>query len=154
MGFKKKKKKFKSCSPQIDYACYNSDQHTQSSLNFDRNNYINMKVNQKDINERSIFIKNLNHNVDEKILETFFKDVLESTDSDIQRITIVQKTKKKQRLYGYVEFTSVEAKREALKLNNSILDSVKVQIYEKRTNLPGAMVNYEEDEEVILISTM
>lgn len=113
-----------------------------------------MKVNQEDVNERSVFIKNLNHNVDETILETFFKNVLESTNSDIQRITIVQKTKKKQRLYGYIEFTSVEAKKEALKLNNSILDGVKVQIYEKRTNLPGAMVNYEEDEEVILISTM
>lgn len=113
-----------------------------------------MKVNHDEVNARSIFIKNLSHNVDETVLETFFKDILHSTKSDIQRITIVQKTKKKQRLYGYIEFTSVAAKIEALKLNNSILDGLKVQIYEKRANLPGAMVNCSDDEDVILISTV
>ncbi|GMM43239.1 hypothetical protein DAHU10_041490 [Hanseniaspora uvarum] len=113
-----------------------------------------MKENQETVNERSVFIKNLSHGIDETILETFFKEVLELTNSDIQRITIVQKTKKKQRLYGFIEFTSVEAKKEALKLNNSILEGLKVQIYEKRANLPGAMVNYDDDEEIILISSM
>ncbi len=68
-----------------------------------------MKENQETVNERSDFTKNLNM-VYRNNFKNFFKEVLELTNSDIQRITHRPKTKETC-LYEFIEFTSVEAKR-------------------------------------------
>ncbi|XBW38528.1 hypothetical protein QEN19_004117 [Hanseniaspora menglaensis] len=107
----------------------------------------------EDIDKRSIFIKNLTHNVDAQAINVFFELVLKNTNSEISRVTIVIKNKNRKLLHGYVEFTTEEAQKASLSLDNSELDGVKVRIYSKRTNLPQVMINYEQDEDVMMISS-
>ena len=112
-----------------------------------------MNTDHEEIDKRSIFIKNLTHKVDAQIINDFFKPILMSTNSDINRITIVIKNKNKKLLHAYVEFTSEKAQQESLTLDNNELDGIKVRIYSKRTNLPEVMVNCEDDGDVVMISS-
>lgn len=107
----------------------------------------------EDIDKRSIFMKNLTHKVDATIIHEFFKQILVDTNSDINRITIIIKNKNKKFLHAYIEFTTELAQQASLALDNNKLDDVKVRIFAKRTNLPEVMVNNEDDEDIMIISS-
>lgn len=98
-------------------------------------------------------MKNLTHNVDANMIHEFFKQILLDTNSDINRITIIIKNKNKKFLHAYIEFTTEIAQQASLALDNNKLDDVKVRIFAKRTNLPEVMVNNEEDEDIMIISS-
>ncbi|GAV53906.1 hypothetical protein ZYGR_0AK04080 [Zygosaccharomyces rouxii] len=82
---------------------------------------------------RSIFVGNIASDVTPEIIEEHFAEC-----GEIKRITLLHdKHTGVPKGYAYVQFESSEVQEKALHLNGTELKGNKINVYRKRTNLPG-----------------
>ncbi|CDF91614.1 uncharacterized protein ZBAI_02809 [Zygosaccharomyces bailii ISA1307] len=88
---------------------------------------------QVEADTRSIFVGNITPDVTPEIIEEHFGNC-----GEIKRITLLHdKHTGVPKGYAYVQFDSPEVQQKALELNGSELKGSKINVYKKRTNLPG-----------------
>lgn len=88
---------------------------------------------QVEADSRSIFVGNITPDITPEIIDEHFKDC-----GLIKRITLLyDKNTGAPKGYAYVEFEDSEAQEKALGHNGSDLKDNKINVYRKRTNLPG-----------------
>eukprot|EP00466_Bigelowiella_natans_P020288 jgi/Bigna1/81865/fgenesh1_pg.85_\ len=83
------------------------------------------------VDARSIFVGNVDYQVNTEMLERHF-----NTCGTITRVTIPQGTKGPKG-FAYVEFVEESAVDNAMKLNNTVIKGRALNIFSKRTNKPG-----------------
>lgn len=88
---------------------------------------------QVEADSRSIFVGNIAPEITPEIIDEHFKDC-----GIIKRITLLyDKNTGAPKGYAYVEFEDAGAQEKALDHNGSELKESKINVYKKRTNLPG-----------------
>ncbi|CAR27913.1 hypothetical protein ZYGR_0N04000 [Zygosaccharomyces rouxii] len=96
---------------------------------------------QVEADARSIFVGNISPDVTPEIIEEHFAEC-----GEIKRITLLHdKHTGVPKGYAYVQFESSEVQENALKLNGTELKGNKINVYKKRTNLPGYH-RYSQDQ--------
>lgn len=88
---------------------------------------------QVEADARSVFVGNITPEVTPEVIEGHFSEC-----GEIKRITLLHdKHTGVPKGYAYVQFESPEVQEKALELNGSELKGNKINVYKKRTNLPG-----------------
>lgn len=97
-------------------------------------NEIEFKQTQE-VDERSIYVGNVDYNITAKQLKDFFSDC-----GPINRVTIPSNKEGAPKGFAYIEFMEKEHVKVALSKENLLLNGREIIVKEKRTNIPSSIL--------------